>query len=63
LVHHQIRRDGADVAALIAPTGQGFPKEDIMKGLAEREKAFEAEFKRDQELAFRVTARRNRFGL
>ena len=35
-----------------------------MKGFAEREKAFEAEFKRNQELAFRVTARRNRlFGL
>jgi hypothetical protein len=35
-----------------------------MKGLADREKAFEAEFKRNQELAFRVTARRNRlFGL
>jgi hypothetical protein len=35
-----------------------------MKGLADRERAFEAEFKRDQELAFRVTARRNRlFGL
>jgi hypothetical protein len=35
-----------------------------MKGLSEREKGFEAEFKRDQELKFRVTARRNRlFGL
>ena len=34
-----------------------------MKGLAERENAFEAEFKRNQPLAFRVTARRNRFGL
>jgi hypothetical protein len=43
---------------------QGFPKEDSVKGFAEREKAFEAEFKRNQELAFRVTARRNRlFGL
>jgi hypothetical protein len=43
---------------------QGFPKEGIMKGFAEREKTFEAEFKRNQELAFRVTARRNRlFGL
>jgi hypothetical protein len=64
LVYHQIRRNGADVAALIGPTGQGFPKEDIMKGLADREKAFEAEFSRNQELAFRVTARRNRlFGL
>jgi len=31
-----------------------------MKSLTEREKGFEAEFKRDQELAFRVTARRNR---
>jgi len=40
--------------------GQGFPKEDIMKGLADRENAFEAEFK---ELAFRIKARRNRFGL
>jgi len=35
-----------------------------MKGVAEREKAFEAEFKRSQELAFRIKARRNRlFGL
>ena len=35
-----------------------------MKSLAERGQAFEAEFKRNQELAFRVTARRNRlFGL
>ena len=35
-----------------------------MKGLADRGKAFEAEFKRNQELAFRVTVRRNRlFGL
>jgi len=35
-----------------------------MKGLAEREKAFEAEFKRNQELAFPTTARRSRlFGL
>jgi len=31
-----------------------------MKGVAERENAFEAEFKRNQELAFRVKARRNR---
>ena len=35
-----------------------------MKGLADREKAFEAQFKHNQELAFRITARRNRlFGL
>ena len=35
-----------------------------MKSFEDREKAFEAEFKRDQELQFRVTARRNRlFGL
>ena len=35
-----------------------------MKGLADRGKAFEAEFKRNQELACRVTVRRNRlFGL
>jgi len=35
-----------------------------MKGLTEREKGFEAEFKRSQELRFRITARRNRlFGL
>src|SRR5690348_5030010 len=35
-----------------------------MKSFIEREKGFEAEFKRNQELAFRVTARRNRlFGL
>ena len=35
-----------------------------MKGLTEREKGFEAEFKRNQELRFRVAARRNRlFGL
>ena len=31
-----------------------------MRGLDERQKAFEAEFQRNQELAFRVTARRNR---
>jgi hypothetical protein len=38
--------------------------EDIMKGLDEREKRFEAEFMHKQELAFRITARRNRlFGL
>ena len=35
-----------------------------MKSFSEREKGFEAEFKRDQELMFRITARRNRlFGL
>jgi hypothetical protein len=35
-----------------------------MESFKEREKAFEAEFKRNQELRFRVTARRNRlFGL
>jgi len=35
-----------------------------MKSFTEREKGFEAEFKRNQELRFRVTARRNRlFGL
>ena len=35
-----------------------------MRGFDERQKAFEAEFKRNQELAFRTTARRNRlFGL
>ena len=35
-----------------------------MKGLTERRKGFEAEFERNQELRFRVTARRNRlFGL
>jgi hypothetical protein len=35
-----------------------------MKGFAEREKTFEVEFKRNQELAFRITARRSRlFGL
>jgi|SRR6185437_5913400 len=35
-----------------------------MRGFDERQKAFEAEFKREQELAFRTTARRNRiFGL
>ena len=35
-----------------------------MKSFTDREKAFEAEFKRNQELMFRVTARRNRlFGL
>jgi hypothetical protein len=35
-----------------------------MKSFTEREKGFEAEFKRDQELLFRITARRNRlFGL
>jgi hypothetical protein len=35
-----------------------------MRAFDERQKAFEAEFKRDQELAFRTTARRNRlFGL
>jgi hypothetical protein len=35
-----------------------------MKSFTERERGFEAEFKRNQELRFRVTARRNRlFGL
>ena len=35
-----------------------------MKSFTEREKGFEAEFKRNQELLFQVTARRNRlFGL
>ena len=35
-----------------------------MKSFIEREKGFEAEFKQKQELAFRITARRNRlFGL
>ena len=35
-----------------------------MKSFTERGKGFEAEFKRNQELRFRVTARRNRlFGL
>ena len=35
-----------------------------MKSFSDREKGFEAEFKRNQELMFRVTARRNRlFGL
>jgi hypothetical protein len=35
-----------------------------MKSFKDREKGFEAEFKRNQELQFRVTARRNRlFGL
>ena len=35
-----------------------------MKSFTERKKRFEAEFKRNQELRFRVTARRNRlFGL
>lgn len=35
-----------------------------MKSFTEREKGFEAEFKRNEELRFRVTARRNRlFGL
>jgi hypothetical protein len=36
----------------------------MMKSFSDREKGFEAEFKRNQELAFRITARRNRlFGL
>ena len=35
-----------------------------MRSFEDREKGFEAEFKLDQELAFRVTARRTRlFGL
>jgi hypothetical protein len=35
-----------------------------MKSLKDRQKGFEAEFKRNQELQFRVTARRNKlFGL
>jgi hypothetical protein len=33
--------------------------EELMKSFMEREKGFEAEFKRKQELMFRVTARRN----
>jgi len=32
-----------------------------MEGLSEREKAFEAEFKHNQDLAFRIRARRNYF--
>jgi hypothetical protein len=31
-----------------------------MKSFDERQRAFEAEFKRDQELSFRIAARRNR---
>jgi hypothetical protein len=31
-----------------------------MRSFEERQKGFEAEFKRDQELAFRIAARRNR---
>ena len=35
-----------------------------MKSFEDRQKGFEAAFQRDQELAFRITARRNRlFGL
>ena len=35
-----------------------------MRSFEDREKGFEAEFKRNQDLAFRVTARRNRlFGM
>jgi hypothetical protein len=35
-----------------------------MKSFQDRQKGFEAEFQREQELAFRITARRNRlFGL
>jgi hypothetical protein len=49
LVHHQARRSGAGSAAFIAAMRKGFSKEDIVKGLADREKAFEAEFKRNQE--------------
>jgi hypothetical protein len=38
--------------------------EEVVKSFTDREKAFEAEFKRNQELRFRLTARRNRlFGL
>jgi hypothetical protein len=38
--------------------------EEVMKSFTDREKRFEAEFKRSQELRFRVTERRNRlFGL
>jgi hypothetical protein len=39
-------------------------KEENMKSLSERRKAFETEFERAQELAFRINARRNKlFGL
>jgi hypothetical protein len=39
-------------------------EEEVMKSFTDREKGFEAEFKRNEELRFRVTARRNRlFGL
>jgi hypothetical protein len=39
-------------------------RSETMRGFDERQKAFEVEFKRNQELAFRITARRNRlFGL
>jgi ATPase inhibitor subunit zeta len=38
--------------------------EELMKSFTVRKKGFEAEFKRNQELLFQVTARRNRlFGL
>ena len=38
--------------------------EGIVKNFEDREKGFEAEFKRSQELQFRVNARRNKlFGL
>jgi hypothetical protein len=43
---------------------QRIDKEENMKSLSERRKAFETEFERAQELAFRINARRNRlFGL
>jgi hypothetical protein len=36
----------------------------VMKSFDDRQKGFEAEFKREQELSFRITARRNKlFGL
>ena len=41
-----------------------YPGRDHMKNFQDREKGFEAEFKRNQDLVFRVTARRNKlFGL
>ena len=61
LVHHQrTHQRDAGIPAFIALDRQGSIEEEIMKSFVEREKGFEAEFKRNQELAFRITARRNR---
>jgi hypothetical protein len=54
LVHHQrTHQHTAGIPAFIAPRRQVSIEEEIMKSFVEREKGFEAEFKRNQELGVR----------